>query len=305
MGAIGKANKVSTRALRTEPFRTVLVPIDFSEGSAAALDRALALPLDPGATLELVHALSDVSAKVRAKVEAAAREALEREVVRARSLTSELDITSRLVRGQPYVEIIRRARTIDAELVVVGRHGRRLVRDRCLGTTAARIVRMGDTPVLVVRRVGTKPYRELLVATELGDTSRRLAELALRIAGDRATVNVVHAVHIPFEGFLTPTGTARARVGRTLRDEAVGKLAALLFPYEARARWKTVVRAGEARAIVMDEAIRRRADVIVLGTHGRSGLAHALIGSVAEWVIANAPCDVLVARPIRFSFEQP
>ena len=47
------------------------------------------------------------------------------------------------------------------------------------------------------------------------------------------------------------------------------------------------------------------ADLIAIGTHGRAGIAHFLLGSVAEWVLTSAPCDVLVARPIRFSFKLP
>jgi nucleotide-binding universal stress UspA family protein len=43
--------------------------------------------------------------------------------------------------------------------------------------------------------------------------------------------------------------------------------------------------------------VRRRSDLIAVGTHGRTGVAHALLGSVAEWVVRCAPCDVLVARP--------
>jgi nucleotide-binding universal stress UspA family protein len=65
------------------------------------------------------------------------------------------------------------------------------------------------------------------------------------------------------------------------------------------------VSGGDARAILLNEAVRGRADVIAIGTHGRSGLSRALIGSIAEDVIANAPCDVLVARPVRFSFALP
>jgi len=288
-----------------QPFRTVLVPTDLSKGASAALDRALALPLAPGARIDLVHALADVPAKARTKVEAAARQALDREVDRTRSSGAKLEVTSKLLRGLPYIEIIRRARSIDADLVVVGRHGRRPVRDVFIGSTAARIVRMGETPVLVVRGGAKAPYHRPLVATDLGDTFRQLAELALRVVGRRATVNVVHAVHIPFEGFMAPTGAARARLRRPAEEEARIKLERLLHPFRDFARWHPRVRTGDARSILEGEAIRSRADVIVLGTHGRSGVSHALIGSVAEWTLANAPCDVLVARPVRFSFELP
>jgi len=288
-----------------QPFRTVLVPTDLSEGSSIALDRTLALPLAAHARIDLVHVLSDAPAKAGTKAEATARAALEREVDRARSLAPELEVTSKLLRGLPYIEIIRRARSSDAELVVVGRHGRRPVRDVFIGSTAARIVRMGETPVLVVRGQAMGPYRRPLVATDLGDTLRQLAELSLRIVGHRTTVTVVHAVHIPFEGFVAPTGAAREKLRRPAQKEATMKLERLLEGYQEHARWRLRVRTGDPRSILVDEAVRCRADVIVLGTHGRSGLSHVLIGSIAEWTLANAPCDVLVARPVRFSFELP
>lgn len=288
-----------------DPFRTVLVPMDLAEGSSYLLERALALPLARNARIDLVYALSQVPTKSRARVEREARDMLEREVHRAASQAPELKLTSKLLRGLPYVEIIRRARSIDADLVVVGRHARRRIRDVFIGSTAARVVRMGDTPVLVVHH-GTKvPYQRPLVATDLGDTLPQLVELALRVAGHHATMNVVHAVHIPFEGFLAPTAAARERQRRPVEEEAKEKLERLLAPYRDAARWRLRVRTGDSRSLVVAEAMRCRADVIVLGTHARSGLSHALIGSVAEWTLVNAPCDVVVARPVRFSFDLP
>lgn len=288
-----------------QPFRAVLVPTDFSAGSAAALDRGLALPLGARARLDLVHVLSGVPAKVRTKVEAAAREALAREVERARSRRSEIEVTSRLLHGQVSVEIIRRARSIDAELVVIGRHGRRPVRDAFIGSTAARVVRTGGTPVLVVRGAATDPYQRPLLATDLEDAVRQLAKLTLRVVGRRTTVNVVHAVHIPFEGFMAPTGAAREKLRRPAEEAARSELERLLSAYRDHAHWRPVVRTGDARSILVDEVIRRGADLIVLGTHGRTGLSHVLLGSVAEWTLMNAPCDVLVARHAGFTFERP
>jgi nucleotide-binding universal stress UspA family protein len=121
-------------------------------------------------------------------------------------------------------------------------------------------------------------------------------------------IHVVHAYHVPFEGFVSPAPSARRESDhrREFRERANAGLAALLGRYEGSGvRWKKSVSAGDARALIYDEVIRIRADVVALGTHGRSGLAHVLVGSVAEWVLASAPCDALVARPARFSFELP
>jgi len=300
---------MTARAARPalQPFHTVLVPTDFTEGGRAAIDRALALPLAPGARIEILHVLAEsIPANVRAKVEAQARESLADAVTRARSANSgDLEITAELVRGEAYVEIIRHARSIDAELIVIGRHGKRPVRDLFIGATATRVVRLGDTPVLVVNSDVAKPYRRPLVATDLGDTSRHTLELGLRLVGSRTTIRVVHAFHVPFESFMAPTRAALGEVRRPYREKGIVQLDTLVAPYEDQARWRKIVRAGDARSIVLNEAIRSHADVIAIGTHGRSGLSRALIGSVAEDVIANALCDVLVARPVRFSLAPP
>ena len=69
--------------------------------------------------------------------------------------------------------------------------------------------------------------------------------------------------------------------------------------------WRTTVREGDPRMVVLRALIKFKADVVVLGTHGRSGISHFLLGSVAEWILHEAPCDVLIGRPERFTFELP
>jgi nucleotide-binding universal stress UspA family protein len=168
------------------PFETVLVPTDFSPGAEHALGRALKLPLAPGARFHVVHVLpADLPARVRSEAEADSRASLEQVLTRARDIakaTGALDLTSEVLRGQPFVEIIRCARRIDAELVVLGRHGRRPIRDMFIGTTADRVIRKGDVPVLVVNRRPTLPYRRPLLATDLEDAARRAATCDVLVA---------------------------------------------------------------------------------------------------------------------------
>ncbi|MCK6545675.1 universal stress protein [Myxococcota bacterium] len=294
------------------PLDLVVVPTDFSEGAERALDRALMLPLGREARVHVLHVLPvELPAKLRKRAESEARARLEPLVSRARARlgAAEVDVTSELGRGDPFVEIIRTSRSLDADLVVLGRHGLRPVRDMFIGTTAERVVRKGDVPVLVVHLEPAHPYHRPVVATDLADASRRTLDLALRVLGDAPrSVDVVHACHVPFEGFVAPSASAREKseLRRAAQETAETALTKLLAPYQALdVRWRPSVRAGDARAVIIAAAARRRADVVALGTHARSGLAHALLGSVAEWVVTAAPCDVLVARPVRFSFALP
>lgn len=299
------------------PFRHVLVPTDFSRPAEMALQRALLLPLASGATLSVIHVLPpDLPAAARPAAKVEAKRALEELVARHRKNSAErhVELTTTVLIGEPFVEIIRRSRKLKAELIVLGKHGRRPFRDLFIGTTAERVVRKGDVPVLVVQRKPARPYRAPVLATELGDAATRTFDLALRVLGPaNQTVHVVHAFNVPFEGFVTPSAAGRnkSEYRRAFLEQAKAGLASLLEDYEdadvppQKSRWKMVVRPGDARLVILEEAIRRRADLVALGTHARSGVAHALVGSVAEAVIAAAPCDVLVARPVRFSFELP
>ena len=93
---------------------------------------------------------------------------------------------------------------------------------------------------------------------------------------------------------------------RQFRKQAESRLQRVLAAFaDAGIHWKPVVGRGDPRGIVFHEAVQRGSDLIAVGTHGRSGLSHVLLGSVAEWLIRNAQCDILVARPHRFSFELP
>jgi nucleotide-binding universal stress UspA family protein len=152
-------------------------------------------------------------------------------------------------------------------------------------------------------------YARPLVAIGLEDTSRAVLDLARRVLHPAvASVPVLHAYWPPFDGAVLATLTPREVPGyhREIRRKAESDLKQILTSFsEPGIRWKPVIRRGDPRSVILDEAARRRADLLVVGTHARSGLAHVLLGSVAEWVIRGARCDVLVARPSRFSFQLP
>lgn len=290
------------------PLSRLLVPTDFSPGAKWSLQRALLLPLAHEASLHLLHVLPSVPLKKRAMVRAAAEVAMEELVEFARGKTPELEVSFELVSGEAYVEIIRCARRVGSELIVIGRHSRRPLRDLVIGSTAARVIRKVDVPVLAVASEPKHAYRRPCIATDLEDTSSRTLELALRVAGRQVKVfHVVHAFNVPFEGFVTPTLSAReeSEYRRDFRHAATKGLNELLARYQVGVDWKKSIHAGDARLVLMEAVGRSKADLIALGTHGRSGVSHALVGSVAEWVISAAPCDVLVGRPVRFTFEPP
>ncbi len=305
----------STEDARPAPFEHLFVATDFSAGAAGAIARAGRLPLAERAKVTVIHVLSDrIPKKARGAAEEFARRQLEQVGRRLRKAAAApgrraVEVCAELCQGQPYVEIIRHARSVAADLVVIGRHGRRPVRDMFIGSTAERVIRAGDLPVLVVSRAGSRGYRRPLLAVDLEDTCRSVFTVALRALGPEVTSGtMVHAYHVPFEGFMTRGAVPGAMTH--IREEYRQMAASGLAKFQASlgalgVQWQAVLVRGDPRAALLSEVVRCRADLVVVGTHGRSGIAHALVGSVAEWVIQTAACDVLVARPARVSFELP
>lgn len=284
--------------------RTLLVPTDFSDGAALALGRATRLPLGPDAKLVLLHVLpANLPAGQLLEIQEAARATLAK-LAATMAPPPDVELVLEVASGEPHAQIIAHARAVDADLVVLGRHGSRRLRDLLIGSTAERTIRYGDVPVLVVNHEAQGPYHRPLIATDLSDASKRVAELAISVLEPHTEIDVVHALRIPFQDLQYFARSAHAE--HELEAAARSKLEHFMATLEdLHPQWNPMLRHGDARSVIMTEIAAHATDLAVLGTHGRAGLSRVLVGSVAEFVIAAARCDVLVTRPARFTFENP
>lgn len=177
----------------------------------------------------------------------------------------------------------------DAELVVLGPPRRPE-----LGTTADRLLRRLDRPVLVLRQPDRIPPRRVLVALDLSAPSEAALVAGLHLLralpGPPPSVELLFALH-PQEMAASIHFTPD-RV-RAFAGEELQRLARRAVP-----EWAGVVdlcvRSGEARDVILEEAAARGADLVILGTHGRSGLERWLLGSVAAGVLRRASCNLMV-----------
>lgn len=289
-------------------FKRLLVGTDFSPRADVALQRAVQIAGEHGAALTLFHAC-DVDARndVRARKLMVVAEETARRKIRSLSLPDRIAATVRVAAGKPFVELIRAAREERTELVVVGAHGKHFLKDLLLGTTAEKIVRKGDRPVLVVKQAAQRPYRRVLVPVDFSKYSRRALKLALRLA-PRAQFHVLH-VYQGFEAQLRRAGVPESEIVRQLRPlvkEARQKMAALLGGIDHGGKLiRQQLWDGRAHHEITTVAKRLRAELVAVGTTGRTGLPYILLGSVAEHVLREVPCDVLVARTKSTRFELP
>jgi nucleotide-binding universal stress UspA family protein len=173
-------------------FKRLLLGTDFSPRADVALQRAVQIASEHGAALTLFHAC-DVGARDDAqgrKLIVGAEETA-RQKIRSLSLPDKIAAAVRVAAGKPFVELIRAAREEESDLVVVGAHGKHFLKSLLLGTTAEKVVRKGERPVLVVKRATRSPYRQVLVPVDFSEDSRQA--LALRLA-PRGRFYVLHAM---------------------------------------------------------------------------------------------------------------
>ncbi|HXG53069.1 MAG TPA: universal stress protein [candidate division Zixibacteria bacterium] len=141
----------------------------------------------------------------------------------------------------------------------------------------------------------------ILYATDYSKASERALEHAIALAGrNGAELLVVHVIepvpaHMPGEDF----GGAElyARLAESARREAEASMDRLMQRLRrSRVRAKSLLLKGVAYDQIIKAAKSRNADMIVIGTHGRTGLSRLFLGSVAARVVAAAPCPVLTVR---------
>ena len=288
--------------IERRPLGNVLVATDFSAGAKRALERACRLPMTRGATLTLLHALPELRGAFYERAERAARTMLETWAQEARRLVAaDVDVCGAIEPGEPFVEIGRRARAERAELIVLGRHGHRGWPRAALGSTAERVLRQGATAALIVIDAAIQPYRRPLAAVDEEGSAKLAIELMARImAPEVRGALAVHALYDDMFSLLSTYdlpqkeidefGRARTAAARQAIELALDRIGGTELDFDLR------FVSGHPRAAILESAAAEQADLIAVGTHGRIGLRHLLLGSVAEAVIRGAPVDVLVAR---------
>jgi nucleotide-binding universal stress UspA family protein len=294
----------------TAALAQVLVATDFSETAEAALDWAVAIARHHGARVHLVHGLTLPSplpdyvpsgADFGQELHRIAQAKLEETAARVRQTGLAVDLD--VLVGVPSQVIVRAAEEAGADLVVLGTRGLTGITHLLLGSTAERVVQRCPCPVLTVHpgdRGRHRTIRTVVVPTDFsggaGEAARRALRLLAPLDGGAHLV-LVHAYHLPIEytaygpiptsvNYLSDVGAdAQERMDRMAKELAREGLTV-----------ETATREGYAPDVIVEEARERDADLIAMGTHGRTGLAHLLLGSTAERVVQHAPCPVMTVR---------
>jgi nucleotide-binding universal stress UspA family protein len=143
----------------------------------------------------------------------------------------------------------------------------------------------------------SSPPKNILVPIDFSDPSENAAAAASMLARTTgATLHLLHAYLIPAEPLARRTAASQKYLDQFAKESKaqLGELAAKLCADSKLG--PLLVESGDPREVITRKARELKAELIVMGTHGRRGLTWALMGSVAESVVRTAPCSVLVVR---------
>jgi universal stress protein E len=286
-------------ANQDHPLR-ILAALDLTERSERAFKRAVKIAEDHSGQLSLLHVIDkDLPSKIADAHSEYAVSLLQDHATRARSGGLK-DVTQAMVHGHSYETIIEQAGKTNADLIVLGTHGERALADEFLGTTVDRVLRTSGRPVLLVRQPSGISYGRILVAIDFSEACARALDLVLRLWPD-AEIIAINAT-----GKWHPRSSPK--LFKTAEPIETRRLALKAFIAEAAKRVGVphsgepyniteLVEYGWPEAIIPDIAKEKLADLIVTGTHARTGLMHFFLGSVAEEIMILSHTDVLAVPP--------
>lgn len=272
--------------------RRLLVATDLSDQADLALRRAAQLSTEHNALMTALHVLpADLVAGAGVDVVEFARACLG---VHLHQHTGTTPVVAVVCQGRVVDEIVVEAVERGADLLVVGAHGEHW-RAGSLGSTPENLLRVSEVPVLVVRAPVERTYRRVVLAVDRSPVAAEAARTANALT-PHAEHLVVHCAAVVGETLLRMHGATDedvAQLRRVSTDQVrrhIEGLAGELAP----APDHVLVESGRPQNRLAQLARRCGADLVALGTGGRSAWGHALLGSVAQHVLREAPADVLV-----------
>lgn len=291
-----------------QPISNIVVGFDFSQQSRQALAAAVHIARRFKAQVHVVTAIPghiDERILLAAELEAVhARDELYPDEGLLQALEVRMGHALRAIdcagvqvkveatRTRPSTAIADCATLYDADLIIVGASGLDALEDFMLGSVARELVHNARWPVLIVRANSTWPPTRVVTAVDFSDASQR----AVGWAGELANAYGSH---------LSVLHVAPGGAGSDSRAEVYAKLREFcqVEDLEGLVVEPLVIGGDRADKLIIDTANRQEADLLCIGSVGRSGVKGLFIGNTAERILRRSPCSLLVAKTDKFVLD--
>jgi len=275
----------------------ILFASDLTAYSDRAFDRSVMLAKEHEATLRILHVV-DSSLLLPQFVKQDIREAkarLERET-RESGADKRFEVSVKASSGEADKAIVEEASVMQTDLIVMGLADYATFSAVFRGTTIDRVVRGAGCPVLTVKTRPRRNYGSIVVAVDQGEPSRHALEFALRIFPN-ARFTVIHIDEEPSAEAGKAAKSGDPEIRHQIEDMVRARCAATRRPSPGAPDGPTLItKSGRAEELLQEEIARLDPELVVLGTHGRTGVPRMFLGSVAETLLGLLPRDMLVVR---------
>jgi nucleotide-binding universal stress UspA family protein len=224
---------------------------------------------------------------------------------------AQIDVKSKVLRGEAKVVILDEAQHWGADLIVLGTHGYNAFERFWLGSVSRAVLSNAKCSVEIVRRREAQnsggPSMKILLAVDGSEPgAAAVEEIADRPWPQGSEVHVLSVVELPFtptpetwslpESYYSQLEKSGREQATLAVDHAISRLRESNLTREAPLTLTSEVIVGHAEETILKTAKISGADLVVLGSHGYRGLQRFLLGSVSQTVAYNAPCSVEIAR---------
>lgn len=264
-------------------FKHILIAHDLRGTADLALRRAAQLAQQQGARLSVLHVLDPAQSE---QAHDQARQVLDNSI----SQFAPPDSTLQLRSGKPSEVVLQHLQESDYDLLVLGGHLER--HEFFSGTSLDRIARSCPVPLLLVAHPSPGPYRQAVAAIDFSLCACSALAGAYGLLPESAELHAVH-VFEPAKGSREQIDN-QLQIQQALIDQLVADELQKLPP--SGPTISHAVHQGGILRCLQEQLKARGSDLLVLGSHGRSALSQALLGSLAQHFLHKAPCDVFVVR---------
>jgi len=285
------------------PIKTVLCAIDLSSMTTHVLMAAAEVAQAYDAKLVVLHAVEVWDRRydfivddLVKRIEVDAQAKVHAELGRL-GKKHDVPIEVQVVKGHGHVAIISAVKTLRPDLLVIGSHGRRGIDRVLLGSVADSVLRQSPASVLVVRPLRNPDFYTIVCAVDFSDCSRQALERALDLA-QRDKVKSIRALHV-FEipVVYVDAGLAYQAAFEQVEKAHIKEMEKFLKPYQnCGVAIESTVQEGPAAPTIMAFADRVNADLLVIGSHGRSRLGAMLIGGVSNKIVHRTQVPLLAVK---------
>lgn len=307
-------------------FKNILLVFDPKTRVQTAVDHAKSLAVENSVRITILSVIKDIPSDLSMAISVLPAQVLLDGVIKERKAQLDevisvfkeqgIDVISKVVRGTPFLEIIRQVLREKHDLVIIAAEGKSGLKDRLFGSTSMHLMRKCPCPVWVVKPTRRKTYERILAAVDTtGDfpdpENDSLNPLLLQLASSMAKKNkselhVVQVWSVYGEGYMSVRGGMSDKSIKKIRTLAKQEYTRLIdrllanVDIEGISVFKHLPRSMDIAKAIVTLANSKKIDLLVMGTVARTGIPGFIMGNTAEKVLNRVDCSVLTVKPDGF-----